>query len=651
MPHPHLSPRTGFSFEILILSMHLLIVHAVIGSGIAFSAEMKWPQTYYVQVERAEVYAGPDKHYYPTGHLKRGDAIEIFQATESGWYGIRPPGGSFSWLPASQGFLLPGGKTVEVTDESAVSWIGTELGTAKQFRWQIQLQRGEKLNVLDEATINRQDEPPALWYKITPPNGEFRWIRSEAVSFSPPTMIAQPRKANESAVADSAESLRKQTSSVEPASFRESAAPTKKSLASKSNNTHSANQQQNSRQQPRTDPWAGFHAFDFTASGLKFLGFANGQQQKPQSRQQSSMMTRSAANSNGATATNSSDDAIEGDQSDFAKMIKQRGWRDPRDLRARRLANEREYFDSDAESFAKATVDSPVYDSANKRILYGELDTTTRAVLPASTQVASTLDRPNDIGQPDDYLGSTDTTNDNWYGIQQAASELPAADSQRPYLALTTNNLNDIHLAVSQIVAQPMSTWSLAPLAERSRYLVEHGATALERGEARLLLERIESFQSLATRNATLVGAPVSQPGNLVQTGQLAPLGTWNSAFQLASAKLTGRDDGSNNAGDVSGTASLTGRATSEPTLSSARPALPYDATGWLVPVHSEIDRHAEMYALTDDSGKVIVYVSPIAGLNLGRFLNQPVGIYGLRGYLPRLKTNHVEAQRVVRLR
>jgi len=75
-----------------------------------------------------------------------------------------------------------------------------------------------------------------------------------------------------------------------------------------------------------------------------------------------------------------------------------------------------------------------------------------------------------------------------------------------------------------------------------------------------------------------------------------------------------------------------------------------YDATGWLVPVHAG-GPDQPTHALTNDTGDIVAYVSPIAGLNLDRYRNQAVGITGLRGYLPQLQAAHLQAQRVSRIR
>jgi hypothetical protein len=74
-----------------------------------------------------------------------------------------------------------------------------------------------------------------------------------------------------------------------------------------------------------------------------------------------------------------------------------------------------------------------------------------------------------------------------------------------------------------------------------------------------------------------------------------------------------------------------------------------YDASGWLVPVHATHTGQPE-YAITDDRGNTIAYVTAPPGVNLRRYLRQPVGLKGRRGYLPELSANHIVVERAVSL-
>ncbi len=74
-----------------------------------------------------------------------------------------------------------------------------------------------------------------------------------------------------------------------------------------------------------------------------------------------------------------------------------------------------------------------------------------------------------------------------------------------------------------------------------------------------------------------------------------------------------------------------------------------YDTAGWLMKVHTS-DQPAPPYAILDDNGQVLEFVSPAPGLNLHRYLKKRVGIFGYQSYLADLKTPHITVYRIVDL-
>jgi hypothetical protein len=178
------------------------------------------------------------------------------------------------------------------------------------------------------------------------------------------------------------------------------------------------------------------------------------------------------------------------------------------------------------------------------------------------------------------------------------------------------------------MVAGPPSLWNLERIVERTKHLIEHGASPIERGQARLLLERIQEFENHAQRTA------FTAPGVI------------RSSYQVPAA--------SSGHGSTSSISSAGFQRSVLPSKKSSLAAptghQPYDATGWLVPVHATTAGQPS-HAITDDSGRIIAYVTSRAGLTLDGYVNQPVGIIGLRGYLPQLEASHIQAQRIVTLR
>ncbi len=300
-----------------------------------------------------------------------------------------------------------------------------------------------------------------------------------------------------------------------------------------------------------------------------------------------------------------------------------RGWRDPRQLRAARqrgplndtapLQEPDEY----SGSLSETLLAEGLADQAPVEVMDASFTATEE--IGSSVVTAGANEPAADRREPAGVRGQT---SQSWYGIEQAPTNLPVQPK-----SIAQGNLDEIQMELSAMVAGPEQGWNLAPLAQRTRYFIEHGANSIERGQARLLLERIESFGMMA-RSAAAVGlSPAPQSTALPASVATNP----SSATPARAASWT------------------TTKAAPTAPESAGSASGQFDATGWLVPVHSS-GRDMPTHALTNDTGKIIVYVTPAPGVNLSRFESQPIGVYGLRGYLPQLKTNHIQIQRVVRL-
>lgn len=158
----------------------------VVMSGTARGDE--YPFTGYVGTDRAEVASGPGRRFYTTDRLARGTEVEVFREDEAGWLAIRPPEGSFSWIPADE---------VEFTAEEDVGkvrqatqcWIGTKIERVQEHRSLVSLKPGELVQVLDRRSITDEAGAEQTWLKIAPPAGEFRYIHGRDISREP---IAEP---------------------------------------------------------------------------------------------------------------------------------------------------------------------------------------------------------------------------------------------------------------------------------------------------------------------------------------------------------------------------------------------------------------------------------------------------------------------------
>lgn len=192
---------------------------------------------------------------------------------------------------------------------------------------------------------------------------------------------------------------------------------------------------------------------------------------------------------------------------------------------------------------------------------------------------------------------------------QPAATAAPRVAEARPAPAASRTDdiaaqLERIELDLSLMVAQDKSLWDLGGIKTRVRDVVERGSDPAGRGRARLLLDKVEQFER----------AFAVQDYGPIRTASSASAGNRPATGPLADPR--------------------------------------YDAQGWLKPVVSrQGDKPIAPYAVVDEDGQPLCFVTPQPGLNLRAYENKQVGVYGRRGFLEELKKPHVTAREVIDLR
>ncbi len=147
---------------------------------LAECGEPIFPYTADVSVEEIEVRCGPDWDYYATQHLNRGTKVEVYRHDPGGWLAIRPPEGSFSWIPARQVRRGADRRVGEVAIDGAVAWVGSSVSDVKQHKWQVRLEQGELVEILGERPMSvGPGFATETYLQIAPPAGEFRWIHAK----------------------------------------------------------------------------------------------------------------------------------------------------------------------------------------------------------------------------------------------------------------------------------------------------------------------------------------------------------------------------------------------------------------------------------------------------------------------------------------
>ncbi len=240
----------------------------------------------------------------------------------------------------------------------------------------------------------------------------------------------------------------------------------------------------------------------------------------------------------------------------------------------------------------------------------------------------------------------------NVAGALPTASTSTPEESTRPRVRFrglssastpTDGSIEAIELRLSQTVVQPPAKWELETLKASAQSLLASTKTPALKAQLRDVLTRIERFQAIK--------AGYTNPGPTIVPER--------DPFE-ATTDVVSQQEGP--ARDLTGLSSdvrervqedLDGKAS---TASRTRPAAPvassavtkplYDATGLLKPVVSQ--RHkAPQYALVDEQGKVVSFVTPTPELDLKPYLGRRIGVHGQRGYMPEYRRAHVTAGRV----
>jgi hypothetical protein len=167
-------------------------------SRMAIAAD-QFPYTAYANSDDVYVRSGPGKNYYPTEKLAKGTPIEVYRHDPGGWYAIRPPQGSFSWVQADA--LKPIGDRIAVVEKDrAMCYVGTRFSNARDVH-QVRLDKGEKVEILDFKQVGDGADAQS-WCQIAPPSGEFRWVFAKFVDRELPSGLSRPRDGDRTAQSD-----------------------------------------------------------------------------------------------------------------------------------------------------------------------------------------------------------------------------------------------------------------------------------------------------------------------------------------------------------------------------------------------------------------------------------------------------------------
>jgi hypothetical protein len=195
--------------------------------------------------------------------------------------------------------------------------------------------------------------------------------------------------------------------------------------------------------------------------------------------------------------------------------------------------------------------------------------------------------------------------------VAPAAAAAVGQPAANPAAGDLSHELAAIEIRLSRMAAAPTNLWNTERLERDCAQLQARAKTTAERDAVRATQEKINQFAQIGRR-----ASPTAS--NVAQSGQppITPL------------------PGTVATGATSATAASGG---------------PYDAVGILRPVVSRRPG-APQFALVDERGQVVSFVTSTPDLNLQPYLGRRVGVVGNRGYIPEFQRSNVTAARVAPL-
>jgi hypothetical protein len=621
-------------FTPALLSITIILVSFNAASVSADDANQLQPYNVFVAESQAYTRCGPSAKYYRTDPLKHGQQLEVYAETDDGWLGVRPPQDSFCWIPADTVELDGSGEMGDVIEDRTVAWIGTHLGRARKYLWQVQLAEGETVTVIGRQERDGPDGPQ-LWLRIVPPSGEFRWIHQNQTVRTSEELVES--------IAGQNELIAKADVQFQPAG-RTHVDPQPKTakLASATKPEPAA-----SRRRVHADAAA------VTASGDSVMIGSVGERPIGSGVQSFDNDTidlpPSLETSAGLIAkprrNNTNRPKPRGLLASMAKLgqprIREIGEKDPgvdrtattSSLNDSQTASDDNWV-SGAASRMSQNSDSIAINAApmtlparNTTGISNDTFVQSHQSSNEIAQVAGISPLPAQTLVPAKPLSNTlgSSLAPATVSPQLRSPTFVSADNiTRLQQRLRGTDVNSMRLVLSQLMSSQSSAAEARVVSQASRSLAATSTDPAVADAARVLARRADQYAGLADRR--------DGPSVIQTNGQPSPESV---GFQpLPSSAVAFPGSGLETAGSL------------PPSTQPETNKTSY--TGQLVQVYSA-RTHSPPFALTDGTGRTIAYVTPSPGINLRMHLNQQVTVTGTPGFVSGLNMPHLMAQRADR--
>lgn len=134
-----------------------------------------------ILLQEVEVRSGPSKTFFPTSKLYRNDQVQVLRESKEapGWYEIKPPAGSFSWINSKHVKQIDAKHAVVECDPTRPVSVmpGSRLVNQEPNRESMKLTQGVIVVIVDRPMPVGND----TWLPIEPHPHEVRYIPAESV--------------------------------------------------------------------------------------------------------------------------------------------------------------------------------------------------------------------------------------------------------------------------------------------------------------------------------------------------------------------------------------------------------------------------------------------------------------------------------------
>ena len=675
-------------FAVLILNAGI-DVFAQSASG-GTDARLDFPYQAIVRNDDTEILSGPAAVHYATDKISQGEIVQVYRHDPGGWCAIRPNEGSFSLIPAAAVDIVDDG-VGEIKQDNTQAWVGTRLGSVEKPLWQIKLKEGEEVEILGEASWPSPDGHSTIWYQISPPAGEFRWVRFADLQ-TPPTdthPVADTRPSNQSLAQTSTgfkydapattPELDTNEDEITDSGFKYAASEANSSSRPKARSaqpqqsadwTRSQTQEKNAAphirnsvaarnpravSQPRRDQPRRDQPERVAQEGIDFkfrpIGETASMSGSFQSSEDKDVIRDSAvkpaafqspvydSNSNSDYATRASAGRVESHDS---------GWQRGREeIAQRKKQYEAKYDDFNTREQLSTRDRFGSSDSFSNRDRFSNRDPFDQRDIEDSFGVRLE-DLPSHSQYPRDRqyggnMGHYETRVENTFPPADRYASLDTRIDMTPHSTLAeklTARLAKVEEQLTNEMLKRPNEWQLADLELNVGQIYSQTSNPVERLQSQRILDKISKCKVIRNGYTKSFQATGETFGTSVR-----PLSdTRDVQFSLGEGYSVPGDATSSFSGSLNGSQSrVVGSGVDTDFEINSR----YDATGWLTELVSEDRNNRPVYVLIDNGGQITHHIAGVPGLNLHRYLKSKVGVSGRRGYNNRMKMDHITAETI----